>query len=51
MRLSVEASLSAVKKYGRAFGIRTLRRIVAFRRGVRAHQLERARLDARRGRG
>ena len=27
MRLSVDASLSAVKKYGSAFGIRTLRRI------------------------
>ena len=45
MSASVVASFRAVKKYGSAFGMRTLRRTSRVRGGVRAHQLERARLD------
>ena len=45
MRLSVVATLSAVKKNGSAFGTRTLRRTVPLGRGVGAHQLERGRVD------
>ena len=51
IRLSVVASLSAVKKNGSAFGSRTLRRIVALGRGVRAHELQGSRLHLRRDRG
>ena len=45
MRLSVVATLRAVKKYGRAFGIGPCAGPSHFDRGVRAHQLERGRLD------